>query len=88
MAVGSEFFRTQHRHRQVGEQGQGDEPDEEGFHGVGRLEIFTAARVGGTDDKEGHQGGEEDEVDHDAPILVDRVQGRELKAAPQASKRR
>jgi hypothetical protein len=29
-----EFFRTQHRHRQVGEQGKGDEPDEDGFHGV------------------------------------------------------
>jgi hypothetical protein len=33
---GLELFRTQHRHREISEQGEGDEPDEDGFHGEER----------------------------------------------------
>ncbi len=54
MVVELESFRTQHRHREVGEQGEGDEPDEDGFHGGGRLEGFAAVDIEpGEDEKDG-----------------------------------
>ena len=55
-----EFFRTQHRHREVGEQGEGDEPDEDGIHVGGQLEGFAAVGVSAAYDEEGH---EEEEVE-------------------------
>jgi len=66
-----EFFRTQHRHGEVGEQGEGDESGEEGFHGGGWLEGFAALGVNAADDEEGDEDGEVDEVDHEfIPIVA------------------
>jgi hypothetical protein len=65
MMVELEFFRTQHRHREVSEQGEGDEPDEDGFHGGGWLERFAAFGVKPADDEEGGGDAEVEEVVHD-----------------------
>jgi len=72
MVVELEFFRTQHRHREVGEQGKGDEPDDDGFHGGGRLECFAAFGVKPADDKEGDGDTEVDEVVHGVRMLIHR----------------
>ena len=83
-----EFFRTQHRHREVSEQGKGDEPDKDGFHGDGRLEGFAAVDIEpGEDEKDGGDT-EVEEVVHDDSILRDEVTKRELKTDREASKRR
>jgi hypothetical protein len=58
------FFRTQHRHHEVGEQGEGDEPDEDGFHGAGGLEGFTATGIEPGEDEAGHCEAEVDEIVH------------------------
>ena len=70
MGVELEFFRTQHRHREVSEQGEGDEHDEDGFHDGGRLEGFAAVRVSAAGDEEGHEEEKEDEVVHGMRMLI------------------
>jgi hypothetical protein len=59
-----EFFRPDHGHEEVEEQKQGDEADDDGFHGGGRLEGFAAVGVRTADDEKGQKGGEADEVVH------------------------
>jgi hypothetical protein len=59
-----EFFRTQHRHHEVGEQGEGDEPDEDGFRGRVWLKGFAAACVEAAEDEAGHCEAEVDEIVH------------------------
>jgi hypothetical protein len=84
---GSEFFRTEHRHREVNEQGEGDEPDEDGFHGF-QLEGCAAVGVKPADDEEGGGDAEEDEVVHSGSMFVERQAERELKHGLEASKLR
>lgn len=84
----SEFFRTKHRHEQVGEQSDGDEPDEDRFHGRSGLEIVATLDIKPGKDEEADCGGEIDEVDHDAVIMRPRDTERELKGDRDASKTR
>jgi hypothetical protein len=70
MVIELEFFGKQHRHGEVDEQGKGDEPGEEVFHGGGWLEGFAAPGVGGADGEECDEKGEEKEVDHGFASIV------------------
>lgn len=70
MMVELEFFRTQHRHREISEQGEGNESDEDGFHGGRWLESFAAVSVSAADDEEGHEEEEVDEVVHGVGMLI------------------
>jgi hypothetical protein len=64
-----EFFRTQHRHREVGEQGECDESGENGLHGRGWLQAFAPVDVVRGEDEEGGGDTEVDEIVHNDLII-------------------
>lgn len=61
---GSEFFRMNHGHEEVAEEGEGDEPDDDGFHGGGGSERGAETGVDCAEGEEGRVAGEEEEVGH------------------------
>ena len=61
---GSEFFRINHGHEEVAKQGEGDEPDEDGFHGGVGSEGAAVAGVERAQGEEREGSGEEDQVGH------------------------
>ncbi len=63
--VRSEFFRANHRHEEVDEEGKGDQPDDEIFHGRGLLVEFGAEDgVKAASQKERGHDDEIDEIIH------------------------
>jgi hypothetical protein len=48
-----------HGHEEVAEEGEGDEPDDDGFHGINRLEGAAEAGVENAEREEGDGGGKE-----------------------------
>jgi hypothetical protein len=75
--LGSEFFRAEHGDDEVDERGEGDEADEDVFHGgegvrvSGKVrwrrrspDLFTEIDVGGGEGEEGHGQADEEEVAH------------------------
>jgi hypothetical protein len=65
----SELLRANHGHEEIEKEGEGDEPDENGFHGgQGRgLELFAEAEVETADDEKGDGHAEVEEVTHGSP---------------------
>lgn len=74
MSKGSELLRADHGHEEIEKKKEGDEPDEDGFHGdqvrsdqVRGLELFAEAEVEAADDEEGDGNAEAEEVTHGTP---------------------
>jgi hypothetical protein len=58
-----EFFRPDHRHKQVDEEQQGDDPDDDGFHKV-LLKPVAKAHVKSAHDEKQEHDADVDEVAH------------------------
>ncbi len=61
---GSEFFRVDHGHQEVADEQEGDDADDEGFHGDGELERAAEAGVERADGEEGDGHGDEQQIGH------------------------
>jgi hypothetical protein len=57
-----EFFRMDHGHEEVAEQGEGDEPDEDGFHGFVGLERSAETDIKNRRHEQRDDGGGIDEI--------------------------
>jgi hypothetical protein len=71
--IESELLRADHGHEEIEEEEEGDEPDEDGFHGDrGRvLEFLAEADVEAAENEERDDDAEIEEVTHGAPPGVD-----------------
>lgn len=64
------LLRPQHGDREIGDEEQGDDAHEDGFHGEEGSEGFAGARIGAADDKEGDEEEEVEQVDHGLGMLI------------------
>jgi hypothetical protein len=60
-----EFFRVEHGDNEVADEQNGDDADEDGFHGIARLEGVAKQGVNHAEGKEAEGDCDEDEIGHD-----------------------
>jgi hypothetical protein len=61
------FFRPDHRHKQIDEEQQRDDPDNDGFHGI-LLQLLAEADIKSAHDKKQNDDAGENEVVHRFPF--------------------